>query len=76
MAMEQRIDFLIMNHREVAMQYIAKKFNAANDAESQRYDRRKTPYTPPPGTHTPDRRKKIRRRANLEVDRKRRMSDQ
>ncbi len=76
MAMEQRLDFLIMNHREAVMPFIAYKFNEANDDELQRYDRRKTPYRPPPGVHTPERRKKIRRFAKLEVPRKRRRSDQ
>ncbi len=76
MAMAQRLDFLIMNHREAALQFIANTYNEANDEQSKRFDRRKTPYTPPPGIHTPDRRKKIRRRARKEVPRKRRRSDQ
>lgn len=76
--MEQRLDFLIENNRKAAAEFIAMKFNEASDPERQRYDRRKTPYKPPPGTHTPDRRKKIRRVAfdSTETAPKRRQSDQ
>ena len=76
MAMEQRLDFLILNHREMAIKYIADKFNAANDPQSQLYDRRKTPYAPPPGVHTPDRRQTIRRVTNAKSHPCRRKSDQ
>ena len=73
--MDQRLDFLILNHREMAIKYIADKFNAANDPQSQIYDRRKTPYQPPPGMHTPDRRRTIRRVASAKAHPKRRKSD-
>ena len=75
MAMERRLDFLILNHREMAIKYIADKFNAANDPQSQLYDRRKTQYKPPPGMHTPDRRRVIRRVASVGTHPKRRKSD-
>lgn len=74
-AMEQRLDYLIAKHREAALKFVATKFNAANDPLAQRYDRRKEPYSPPPGKHTPDRRQKIRRVVSMESGIKRRQSD-
>lgn len=76
LAMEHRLDFLILNHRATALTFIANKYNEANDSQSQVYDRRKTPYKPPPGMHTPDRRKKIRRVAYMGSHPKRRKVDQ
>lgn len=75
MVMERRLDFLIVNHREAAIKFLGQKFNEANDVLSRRYDRRKTPYQPPPGTHTPDRRKRIRRVVHIEGHGHRRKSD-
>jgi len=77
-AMEQRLNFLIENDRKAAAEFIAIKFNEASDPRLQQYDRRKTSYKPPPGTHTPDRRRKIRRVAfdSSDAALKRRQSDQ
>jgi hypothetical protein len=75
-AMEERLDYLLLNHREATLKFVADKFNQANDPSAQRYDRRQKPYLPPPGIHTPDRRQKIRRVAKLDIDIKRRQSDQ
>jgi len=73
--MEIRINYLIERHKESVREYLGRKFNEASDPKMQRYERRSQEYTPPKGTHTPDRRKKIRRLKQLKNSPKKRKSD-
>ncbi len=74
--MEIRINYLIEAHKETAKEYLGKKFNEASDPKMQIYERRGQEYTPPKGTHTPDRRKKVRRLKQLKPSPKKRKIDQ
>ena len=73
--MEVRINYLIETHKEAAKEYLGKKFNKTCDQKMQIYERRGREYTPPKGTHTPDRREKIRRLKQLKSSPKKRKSD-
>jgi len=73
--MEERLNFLIKKDKESAKEYLGSKLNAIADQENQNHDRRKTQYTPPWGTHTPDRRVKIRRKGQQSNSPRRRKSD-
>jgi uncharacterized Zn finger protein (UPF0148 family) len=73
--MEIRINYLIANHKEDVREYLGKKFNETSDPKIQKYERRAEDYTPPKGTHTPERRKKIRRLKRLKTNAKKRKTD-
>jgi hypothetical protein len=73
--MEVRINYLIETHKEAVREYLGKKFNETSDPKMQIYERRAQEYTPPKGTHTPDRRKKIRRLKRLKNNPKKRKTD-
>ncbi|MDY6792736.1 MAG: hypothetical protein SWH54_15850 [Thermodesulfobacteriota bacterium] len=73
--MEVRINYLIERHKEAIREYLGKKFNETSDPKLQMYERRSKEYTPPKGTHTPDRRKKIRRLKQLKNHPQQRKSD-
>jgi len=73
--MEVRINYLIESHKEAVREYLGKKFNETSDPKMQIYERRSQEYTPPKGTHTPDRRKNIRRLKRLKNNPKKRKSD-
>ncbi|RLC74749.1 MAG: hypothetical protein DRI61_16095 [Chloroflexi bacterium] len=73
--MEVRINYLIECRKEAVREYLGKKFNETSDPKMQMYERRSRKYTPPIGTHTPDRRKKIRRLKRLKNSPKKRKTD-
>lgn len=73
--MDDRINDIIVNNRDVGRKYLADKFNAIADAELQKDDRRQKAYVPPRGTHTPERRVKIRRAKTVDNGSKQRKSD-
>jgi hypothetical protein len=73
--MEIRINYLIENHKETAKEYLGKKFNQASDPIMQKFERRGQKYQPPKGTHTPDRRMKIRRLKQVKNSPKKRKTD-
>ena len=73
--MEERLNYLIKKDTDNAKEYLGSKLNAIADQENQNYDRRKTQYKPPWGTHTPDRRVKIRRQKQQSNSPKRRKYD-
>ena len=73
--MEERLNYLIKNDKDSAKEYLGSKLNAIADQEEQNYDRRKTQYKPPWGTHTPERRVKIRRQKQQPNSPRRRKSD-
>lgn len=75
--MEQQIDYLISNHTQTVREYLYKKFNETADEETRKGDRRVKAYKPPrgTGTHTPDRRKRIRRVTQISDCPKRRKID-
>ncbi|MCP4372537.1 MAG: hypothetical protein GY797_31190 [Deltaproteobacteria bacterium] len=73
--MEVRINYLIETHKKAAREFLGKKFNEASDPKMQIYERRAQEYTPPKGSHTPDRRKKIRRLKQLKNSQKKRKTD-
>lgn len=73
--MEVRINYLIEAHKNTAKEYLGKKFNEASDPKMQIYERRGQEYNPPKGTHTPDRRKKVRRLKQLKNSPKKRKTD-
>jgi len=74
--MEVRLNYLTEIHREAAKEYLGKKLNETSDPKMQAYERRAQEYTPPKGTHTPDRRKKVRRLKQLKPNPKKRKIDQ
>ena len=74
--MEVRINYLIETHKEAAREYLGKKLNKILDPKMQVYERRGKEYNPPKGTHTPERRKKIRRLKQLKGSPKKRKIDQ
>ena len=73
--MEIRINYLIERHKEVVREYLGKKFNETSDPKMKIYERRSQEYIPPKGTHTPDRRKKIRRLKRLKNHPQQRKTD-
>ena len=73
--MEERLNFLIKKDKDSAKDYLGSKLNAIADQENKNYERRKTPYAPPWGTHTPDRRVKARRKGQQPNSPRRRKSD-
>ncbi len=70
-----RINYLIESNKEAVREYLGNKFNETSDLKMQIYERRAQEYTPPKGTHTPDRRKKIRRLKRLKNNPQKRKTD-
>ena len=73
--MEERLNFLIKRDKESVKEYLGSKLNAIDDQENQNYDRRRTQYKPPWGTHTPERRVNTRRQKQQPSSPRRRKSD-
>ena len=73
--MEERLNYLIKIDKDSTKEYLGSKLNAIADQEDQNNDRRKTQYKPPWGTHTPERRVKIRRQKQQPNSPRRRKSD-
>jgi hypothetical protein len=73
--MEERLNYLIKKDKNSAEEYLGSKLNAIADQENQNSDRRRTPYKPPWGTHTPDRRVQTRRQKQQPKSPRRRKSD-
>ncbi|MBW1821214.1 MAG: hypothetical protein JRI92_05525 [Deltaproteobacteria bacterium] len=73
--MEVRINYLIESNKEAVREYLGNKFNETSDPKMLIYERRTQRYTPPKGTHTPDRRKKIRRIKRLKNNPQKRKTD-
>ena len=73
--MDDQINYLIVNNKDVGRKYLADKFNAIADSELAQNDRRQKAYVPPLGMHTPERRVTIRRAKTVHNGSKQRKSD-
>ena len=74
--MDLAVTFLVENFPDRARTYLGYKFNQVADREERKFDRRSLEYNPPRGTHTPDRRKRVRRLKQTPYSPRRRKSDQ